>query len=444
MHPFQLNRPQRVTKRFFSTACVLLLILNMLALAVQPAVAAQPADPSAPPTAEQLARFYKSASKPGATLGETFHLHHSPGSELDRQLAVDVKDPLPPRLDYVPGSANDGGNYDPLTRSLSWTRIPVTPAASVNLAFQVVMSQTVDCPTPTVNTAYISWDGFVLQREAWVTLLPNSGSGQGLQASFKSADPRLAGPGGKVVYTIHLLNDSTDVLTATVTDPVPTPLTYVDGSVSDGGSYDPATHTVTWKNLVVPPDSSTLPLGPLALTFAALAPTIIPASLYLQIVTSTAEIATANLTFTRSADILLTPQTISPLAGSFKDFTRRVVVPGEVFTYTIELNNSSPVPVPAVVTDTVPTQVTYVDGSANADGAYDPATHTLTWTNLTVPAASSLTLTFAVTRRRGPPMRRSGSSTRPTLPPAASRWSAARGWCWPRTLATPSPPWCIA
>jgi uncharacterized repeat protein (TIGR01451 family) len=401
MNPFQTDRPQPATRRKHSTRFALLLVCNLLILLVQPAFAdgltAQLATPGPGPTTEQLGRISKSASKGILTLGEmmSYTIHLEVG--WNASLLVQVSDPLPPRLDYVPGSANHGGVYDPATRSLSWAGITVTPDVPVNLMFEVKMTGPVVRPTPTVNVATISWNGFVLQRQAWVTLLPEPASGLGLLGSFKSAEPRLLGPGEKVVYSIHLLNNGPSAATVAVTDPLPPMLTYVDGSVSYGGVYDPAARTVAWKEVLVPPYNPLLPVEPVTLSFAALAPDIFPASSRPLVVTNTAEIATDNLAFKRSVDILLVTHPISPLEGSFKTASQRVVVPGQVFTYTIQLHNSSPVPIPAVVRDAVPTQVRYVEGSANADGTYDAATRTLTWDNLTVPEGSSLTLTFAVT-----------------------------------------------
>ncbi len=402
MNPFQPDRPQPVRRGILSTLFALLLVASLLSLPVQPALAVgpapQPDSPSLGPTMEQLGRFFKSTSKVTLTLGETmsYTIHLEVG--WNTTLLVQVSDPLPPRLDYVTGSASHGGAYDPTTRSLSWTGITVAPAAPVDLTFEVKMTGPVAAPTPTVNAATISWNGFMLQRQAWVTLLPDSASGPGLLGSFKSAEPRLLGPGDKVVYSIHLLNNGPSAATVTVTDPVPQMLTYVQGSASHGGVYDPATRTVTWKGVLVPPYSPLLPVEPVTLSFAALAPEIFVDVIRPPlVVTNTAVIATENLVFKRSVDILLITHPISPLEGSFKTASQRVVTPGETFTYTIQLHNSFPVPIPAVVRDPVPSQVTYVEGSANADGVYDPTTRTITWNNLTIPEGSSLTLTFAVT-----------------------------------------------
>ncbi|MFN8596739.1 MAG: DUF11 domain-containing protein [Anaerolineae bacterium] len=64
---------------------------------------------------------------------------------------------------------------------------------------------------------------------------------------------------------------------------------------------------------------------------------------------------------------------------------RPVVAPGDLVTYTIKLINSSPLAVTANVTDPVPSQLTYVTGSATGGGVYDAGSQTLSWSAINVP-----------------------------------------------------------
>ena len=49
---------------------------------------------------------------------------------------VSISDPLPAFLNYVDGSASDGGSYDSASRSLTWTYATLT-AASPTFLFQL-------------------------------------------------------------------------------------------------------------------------------------------------------------------------------------------------------------------------------------------------------------------------------------------------------------------
>jgi uncharacterized repeat protein (TIGR01451 family) len=200
-----------------------------------------------------------------------------------------------------------------------------------------------------------------------------------------------------VTYTIHLINSGNAVATVQVSDPLPAPLIYVAGSASNGGVYDDTTPTVSWSDVSVPPAVSATPAAPVLLTFDAKAPAVLQDTLRPDMIVNTATITSGTVSFKRSANVLLVSQPTPPLAGSFKEASQKKVTPGEQFTYTIDLNNSSDAPLPATVTDKLPDQVTYVSDSANAGGVYDDTTRTLTWSDLSVLDGSPLTLTFDVT-----------------------------------------------
>lgn len=368
------------------------LMLMMVFSVTQPAGAYNSTPAVSGSNAALLGGIYKSASKFVLSSGEvmTYTIHLGPGPMTMASYTADVADPVPDGLDYVAGSANLSGVYDSSTRMVSWTGVAVG-ATAINLTFDVKDTATVAQPMPVVNTATITINGLMIQRQAWVMLLPGSPVAIGLAGSFKSASPERLGSAGTETYTIHLINSGTTAVSVNVSDPVPAPLAYVDGSASNGGIYDASTHTLTWSGISVPSQT------PVLLTFSATAPAIDPApTARPAVITNTATITSGSLSFTRSAIVLLSPLPVSPLSGSFKAASRRDVAPGEKFTYTIYLHNSSDADVTAVVTDALPAEVSYVDGSVNAGGTYDSTTRTLTWTDLTIPAGSHLNLTFDV------------------------------------------------
>jgi uncharacterized repeat protein (TIGR01451 family) len=377
----------------FTPFAALLIACMLFTLAGPAAAFASSPGATTPPVPDwsRLPGFYKTASKQILTLGQTLNytIHLEIG--WTATYPADVTDPLPSGLDYVPGSATNGGVYDSATRTLSWSKVPVSGGAPVDLKFDVTDTDPVTLPTPTVNVATIALNGFVIQRQAWVTLFPLLPVAFPLAGSFKSASPRMLGPGDTVTYSIQLVNSGKTAATVDVSDPVPPILTYVAGSASNSGVYDPATKTITWTGILVPAMAS------VQLTFAATAPSVPPLAPSPLVITNTATITSGNLSFKRSTDILLGTHSISPLEGSFKAASQKEVAPGQEFSYMIELNNSSTAPVTAAVSDPLPAQVTYVDGSANAGGLYDPTTRTVTWTDLAVLPGSTLELTFKVT-----------------------------------------------
>ncbi len=398
IHP-QARSQDPINRRIFAMISTVLL-LGLLFSMAQPSGAiasssnvhqAAPAgDSSVGPDWYHLQGFYKSASKELISFGEdmTYTIHLEIG--WTASYLADVTDPLPVGLDYVPGSANHAGVYDPNTRVVSWTKVAVSFSSPVNLTFKVLDVAHVNQPTPTVNIATLTVMDYVIQRQAWVTLMPSILPGPDLRASFKSAWPHMLGPGEVVTYTIHLLNFGTSSATVQVSDPVPAPLVYVPNSASSGGAYDASTHTVSWSGIDVPP------MQPVLLTFAAKAPNDIPTSARPLVITNTAAITSGSLSLKRSTDVLLVIPHESPLEGSFKAADHTVVAQGQVFTYTINLHNSSEISISATVSDPLPLQVNYVPGSASDGGSYDSTSRTLSWSDITVPEASPVILTFAV------------------------------------------------
>ncbi len=389
---FQYSRPRKL---YFKLFCLIALASLLLSFAAPSAAKAAGPTPQPPP----YSRITKTASKPmlapGETLTYTIHLDIGP-TTTPVVILADVSDPLPSGLEYVAGSANHDGVYDPALRMVTWKQVSLS--APVDLSFDVKDSAQVNKPTPVVNTATISFNGIVLQRQAWVTLMPAGPGDTPLSGSFKSAQPRVLGPGDQVTYAIRLLNRGAAALTVQVVDPVPGILTYVSGSASNDGVYDEATKTITWTNISVPPYNPLLPVEPVTLTFAAIAPQALPAASPIGlVVTNTAAISSGAIALTRSADVLLVDHPHSPLEGSYKTASQRAVQPGQEFSYLIELHNSSAVPVTAQVSDPLPVGVTYVDGSANANGVYDTASRTLSWSDVLVPEGATVELTFKVT-----------------------------------------------
>ena len=112
-----------------------------------------------------------------------------------------------------------------------------------------------------------------------------------------------------------------------------------------------------------------------------------------------AKIAVGNFVFKKPAWVMLVPESSYPssLDRSYKMASRFVVAPSEAVTYTIKLINSSPISATANVTDPVPAQLAYVDGSTTGGGVYEAGSQTLMWSDVAVPPFGHVALTFAAT-----------------------------------------------
>jgi uncharacterized repeat protein (TIGR01451 family) len=369
---------------------VLVGVIVVMPVTAHIAAAPSPDDPLWHPPDQDLSPSYKVASQkmvsPGERLTYTIRLINAGTS----QAVADVADVLPHPANYILDSASAGGIYDPARRALAWRGITVPVMGDVSLSFVVTMTAA-PAPMPVVNTAVISAGNRLLERSAWVTLMPSPPAhGPDLYLSQKYASRHAVIPGETFTYTIQLVNVGTADALAQVTDPLPDEVSYVPGSATGGGVYDSATATLAWQNVTVPVHSHVW------LTFMATAGnTTTPTQ-----VINTAVISAGGVSLDRSAWVLLIPERPAPrpnLRPSHKMASQNVVAPGDLFTYTIHLRNVGTADAVVAVTDRVPEQVNYVADTASSGGVYDPLAGTVSWSGITVPMKSDVSLTFAVT-----------------------------------------------
>jgi uncharacterized repeat protein (TIGR01451 family) len=194
-----------------------------------------------------------------------------------------------------------------------------------------------------------------------------------------------------LTYTIVLYNRDSTTVIADVVDELPEEVNYVAGSVTGDGVYNADSRTIVWQGVEVPPgdiwivDGMSMPdCEVLELSFAVTATVEAPTE-----VRNTAVISAGGESFEREAWVLLIPERPMPgydLAGSYKIASQYMLAPDEVLTYTIWLHNSGAEAIVADVTDPLPLELNYVAGSVTGGGVYDPASRTITWDDVTVPA----------------------------------------------------------
>lgn len=250
-----------------------------------------------PPDEPDLIGSYKTASRrvlsPDETLTYTIKLRNS-GSVT---ATADVTDEVPSDLVYVPGSASNGGSYDPDTETVTWSSVKVGPEEDQSLTFAVT-GASVDMSTIVTNKAVIAYEDEALERHTEILLIPHPVGDYNLHGSYKYASQGRVQPGDELTYTIRLHNSGTISVTATVTDPIPSEMSYVAGSASDGGIYDADDQTLTWEAVNVPAGES------VSLTFAVTPKDVDEATL----VVNKATIVSDDRTLKRSFAVVVTPE----------------------------------------------------------------------------------------------------------------------------------------
>ena len=186
-----------------------------------------------------------SLSKPHRSDVVTYTLTYGNSGALPAT-GVILTDVLPANVDYVPGSATGGGNYDAGTNSITWALGGLAVgAAPLPLTFQVTVSPTAPFGTQVDNNAGIYCTEVTTPVVSNTASLTVTAPLPVLQLT-KSAHPTSVGPGGTIRYT---LDYGITVFTATgvaINDVLPANVSYVPNSATGNGVYDAGTNSLTW------------------------------------------------------------------------------------------------------------------------------------------------------------------------------------------------------
>ncbi len=339
-----------------------------------------------------------SASQDSLGPGESLTLTVTLRNTGDAPATVDVAAPVPEEVSYVGGSATNGGQPD--GGAIVWDDVAVGAGGQVALSYQVRAPATINTSKDVTALASIAGGAQRFIRATVFTLTPAGATAPpSLAGSAKTASQQTVAFGEKLTYTITLKNSGASEVTVDVSDPLPSRLDLVPGTITGGGSYNAAARTIVWSAVKVPANGQT------ALSFQAtpnvrvIAPTLL---------TNTAYIRIGDVTFARSAPVLLVMLPLPPepaIRGSYKLPSQRTLGPDEELTFTINIHNSSNLDVSASVRDPLPPELRYVPGSASNGGSFSGGV--LTWSGLTVPAGGDLALSFKV--------RQASPVARPTL-----------------------------
>ncbi|QIK63723.1 DUF11 domain-containing protein [Leucobacter viscericola] len=152
-----------------------------------------------------------------------------------------VTDSLPKNAVFV--SATDGGVVSTDGKTVTWQLGELAPGAKTVVKVTVKVAADAKPGDEVLNTAVVDIPGGCVQEDACTStdrdVLPKL-------SIVKTDHQESVKPSEKLTYDVTVTNEtSVDAENAVVTDRLPKNVSYV--SSSDGGSYDQATHTVTWS-----------------------------------------------------------------------------------------------------------------------------------------------------------------------------------------------------
>lgn len=152
---------------------------------------------------------------------------------------VTITDKIPTGTAYDEGSATNGGVYNADTNTLTWSLGKQEANASGTVIFTVEVTEAA-LNNKVENQANIQ----IGENKTEMTSKPE------VFAPGKKVEDANKGDiqvGDVLTYTVSYANPGKDPATVTITDKLPKGLTYVDGSASDGGSFDNDENKLTWK-----------------------------------------------------------------------------------------------------------------------------------------------------------------------------------------------------
>ncbi len=209
-----------------------------------------------------------------------------------------------------------------------------------------------------------------------VSLELAGGDGSTLQSTALTTSPLTvasvqAWPGSELEHTLIGVNTGPGVARqATLVERIPADLEVVEGSISDGGYYQPVGHRITWA------------LGDLAEGEQVIRTYTLRVPLSLRPGYQLLESNQATLSSPDAPSVYANVGT--DLTGTFEVAAAKLATdkaePGEIIDYVIRIRNISPNPVDQViVSDSLPEYTTYVEDSASLPPEIELDGRTLKW-----------------------------------------------------------------
>lgn len=305
----------------------------------------------------------------------------------DTEKVFSVKDSVPAEVTYLDGSASDGGQY--ADGNISW-QLTLAAHETKTVTFNVRVNDPEAACTHVFNQAEVAVDGTKKNTDSPVHTLDEDPARTPVYVlddpvkAVLNADGKNIGTdsngnmiqtvkqaGDQLCYTVSFANPADDERTFTVTDTLPEGVKFI--SASEGSSWDEASETVTWTVTVPAMTNASVSVRVEILKEAE--DTILKnhASVSVdQAQKDTNEVQTPVIPAPKK-------DAVSEIGGpSVNTFPVQI---GENLFYTVKWKNPADTAKTAVITDRLPEGVQFV--SADQDGAYSEADHTVTWNVVT-------------------------------------------------------------
>ncbi len=298
-------------------------------------------------------------------------------------VVVDIMDTIPNHTTYVDGSASQGGTY--AGTHVNWI-LNVAKGESVTVSFDVKVNED---EAIVANTAVVR-DGVntyhtneVVNHTVEKPLVKEVFAPADLTANV---DGKKVYAGDELQYQISFTNVSADAVDIKITDKIPANTTYVAGSADNGGVY--ANGEIVWDIQDVPAWTT------VSVAFKVTVNANIGAAQIKNQATATD--GTNNYETDTVTNYTVKDEVEKKVFNAeapTANIDGKPVKQGDTLVYTIRYKNTAAEKATVTITDKIPANTTYVDGSADNSGVY--ANGEITWT-IEVEAGAEVTVSFKV------------------------------------------------
>jgi uncharacterized repeat protein (TIGR01451 family) len=343
-----------------------------------------------PPPVPDL-HIYKSVDSAFAYAGDTLTYALNIGNDGTASASgILIYDPIPYNATCLIESINPPGDYNVAEKRVEWYIDELFPGFPEILEFKVVLYNSLMPGDIVTNIGMLYFEESVMADTVTTEIVPPPTPFLEID---KTADSLVAYPGDTVTYNINVRNSgSVTAADVIIFDPIPEHTAYVPGSVGPIGIYNNGLNRVDWN-------VGDLEAGEnIDLYFKVVLADNLTAG---EIITNIGSIILGDSTVadTVMTDIVLPPK---PHLLISKEVDVDYASAGDTLRYTVSVKNDGTADAADVlITDTIPTHTTYIDGSASHGGIYDNDNRTIAWNLPTVAVGQEINLNFRVTIDKG-------------------------------------------
>lgn len=280
-------------------------------------------------------------------------------------------------------SASNGGEFDPVSRIVTWNPGNLVADSLINLELRVIIADGMVTGTAILNQAMATADNVLkpaISCTAKVIVM-----GEADVSIAKTSDNTNVYPGKDITYTLIVNNSGPSAATnIRVTDYLPTEVTFI--SASHQGVYNTQSHSIDWTL----PELENGSVQTLSIV-VSLSNQVAEGASIINYATAMSEVNDPNPTNNTALHIISVIGLRADLAVTKQSGESSMPV-GETVEYTIIVTNNGPDDaMNVIITDTLPSAIQFI--SANENGIHDELTNAITWNYAYMAPGETIVLT---------------------------------------------------